>query len=323
MASDESTSAVEPLTRAALNGDLERLRWLYPAKGGDERARALVSAAATGRVDSAGELLSLGADPERPDRHGRTPLAMAVVFGRTEVVRLLLETGADPDQQFRCEGKDPDWGELPSDDPVIHSFHEDRASMLECAVRRGDPAVADLLLDAGADPNLAPATWTPLHFACAHGSLELVGRLLRAGADLEARNAQGNTPLLIAVDCAQRGVLRPLREAGADLLAVDEEGHSALAVAALGGHAELVEILMDAGLDPNQATHEGCTPLMLAAEMGHREALRALLRGGADPSRRDHAGRAALDIAIETRDAFYADEAEGWEELIGDLRANS
>lgn len=296
------------------------------ARGGDPSSLEpdLPLAASAGLESAVRRLIEEDAHPvDRPDRHGRTPLAMAVASGRTEVVRFLLEVGAEPNQQFRCEWREPDWGGLQSGDHPIDFFHEDHAGMLEGAVRRGDLVAAALLLDAGADPNAAPATWTPLHFAGAQGDSGLVELLLLAGADLEARNAQGNTPLLIAVDSGQRGVLGALREAGADLFAVDEEGHDALAVAALGNRAELVEILVEAGLDPNRANHEGQTPLMLAAEMGSHEALRTLLRNGADPSRRDPEGRTALDLAIETRDALFADDPEEWDAMIGDLRANS
>ena len=281
-------------------------------------------AASAGLTHAVKSLLESGAQAvDQPDRHGRTPLAMAVASNRTEVIRLLLAAGADPNQLFRCNWQEPDWGEMQPFQHQIDAWHEDQSTMLTIAVAQENCVATAMLLDAGADPNLAAGGWTPLHFACANGLEILAEMLLLAGADLEARNEQGNTPLLLAVDWERLTVYRLLREFGADLRAMDEEGFSALATAALTGNAELVQTLLDDGLDPDQTSRDGFTPLMHAAEGCHQEAVCVLLQGGADPSLQDPQGRTPLEIAIEQRGESEPDEDEGWDDLIEILRANS
>jgi ankyrin repeat protein len=88
------------------------------------------------------------------------------------------------------------------------------------------------LLDAGADPNAADADgMTPLHFAAAQGSVDVVRLLLDAGADPNAKSANGETPLYVAVrntTPAALGVMRLLRERGADPTVETAKGSSAL-----------------------------------------------------------------------------------------------
>ncbi|MFH0947290.1 MAG: ankyrin repeat domain-containing protein [Planctomycetota bacterium] len=296
------------------------------AKGCDpSRLEAdLPLASSAGLTHAVKSLLAKGEQAvDQPDRHGRTPLAMAVASDRTEVVRLLLEAGADPNQLFVCEWQEPDWGEMQLFHHHISSWHEDQSSMLAIAVCQENYVATAMLLDAGADPNLTASSWTPLHFACANGLEILAEMLLLGGAGLEARNEQGNTPLLLAVDWEKPRVYQVLKQYGADLRAVDEEGFTALAIAALNGNAELVQALLDDGLDPDQANQDGFTPLMQAAEGCQLETVRVLLRRGADPSLRDSKGRTALDLAIEQGNECEPEDDAEWDDLVEFLRTNS
>ena len=64
----------------------------------------------------------------------------------------------------------------------------------------GDVAAVALLLEAGADPNARDVSgWTPLHKAAGfNANPAVVGALLDAGADVHARDADGWTPLHLA-----------------------------------------------------------------------------------------------------------------------------
>lgn len=98
----------------------------------------------------------------------------------------------------------------------------------------------------------------------------MLAALLAAGADLSARDAKGDTPLLAALARTRRleredpglaKAVRVLLEAGADPDARDRRGRTALHVAARRGGPEMVAVLLDAGADVNAKDGRGRTPL--------------------------------------------------------------
>ncbi|MEU6110697.1 ankyrin repeat domain-containing protein [Streptomyces albidoflavus] len=103
-----------------------------------------------------------------------------------------------------------------------------------CAAVEGDAESLRVLLAGGADPEAADAAgWTPLHFAAQAQAPSAVEVLLAAGASVGAVDGQGNTPLWRAVFCSQGegAVIRLLLEAGADLDQVNAHGVSPRALA--------------------------------------------------------------------------------------------
>jgi ankyrin repeat protein len=140
-----------------------------------------------------------------------------------------------------------------------------------------------LLLDAGADPNVANNfDATPLMW-CA-GDAAKVRLLLSKGAKADARSKLGRTPLLIAAynDGAIEAA-RLLLEKGADVNARDKSGTSVLELAAAANNIELARILIAKGANVNNADELGFTPLLDAAGNGDRNAamVKLLIEHGA------------------------------------------
>jgi hypothetical protein len=123
-----------------------------------------------------------------------------------------------------------------------------------------------------------------LQIAAGNGELGEVQRLLRAGADANAADDLGATPLIIAAMRGQNETVRVLIGAGASVNHVNHRGWSACMFAALFGHDETVARLIRAGADVNAATPDGHTALSIADGNGRSDVASMLLAAGAKPA---------------------------------------
>ena len=133
---------------------------------------------------------------------------------------------------------------------------------------------------------MAPA----LAAAIRDADAQAVGKLIEAGADVNARDAEGNTPLILASFYAGPRCVELLLEKGADPNAANRSGVTALIRAATD--YEKTRLLVDAGAKVRVRTADlGNTPLILAARRaGNSRTVRLLLERGADATERDEAG---------------------------------
>jgi ankyrin repeat protein len=102
--------------------------------------------------------------------------------------------------------------------------------------------------------------------------------------------------------CAEKGhldVARDLIEAGADVNAKDNEGLTPLYMCALGGHVEVARALIEAGADVNAKKDNGVTPLHMCAYTGHLEVSRALIEKGADVNTKEDDGVTPLYVCSQ------------------------
>jgi ankyrin repeat protein len=153
--------------------------------------------------------------------------------------------------------------------------------------------------------------WTLLHKATAgQASLDLVRALIDAGADTNARDNEGNTPLHFAVKRINRekfatrdyeGIVRLLLEKKADVHMVNVGGATPLhTAAAFRADPTVIEMLIQAGADVNlkaSASYGGWTPLHGAAARNSGGIVAILLKHGADPTAKDAKGLTALQVA--------------------------
>jgi hypothetical protein len=134
--------------------------------------------------------------------------------------------------------------------------------------------------------------------AAAGGSGEIVQTLLSAGAEIDACDANGSTPLHTAATTGKYEAVKSLLDAGADPeVRESQQGLKPIHFAAMMGHDAVVSALLEANADKNALDGDGSSALMYAADGGHTAVVGRLLDSGADAKLRLH-GTTALDAAI-------------------------
>jgi hypothetical protein len=135
--------------------------------------------------------------------------------------------------------------------------------------------------------------------AASRGDLEKVKRLLNEGADVNAKNKYGQTPLHWAATWGHLDIVKLLVDRGADINAKDEDGETPLHWAAANDHLDVVEFLLDRGADVNAKSGYGQTPLHWAATYSRLDIVKLLLDRGADVNAKNGDGKTPLDLARE------------------------
>ena len=138
----------------------------------------------------------------------------------------------------------------------------------------------------------------PLHDAAREGDLEKVRALLGEGAEVDAQNDRGETPLILSILEGHADVVELLIARDADVMARNKRGLTPLHAAAYSGSAELAQLLLDHGAAlEDRANVSGATPLIVAAEENHVAVAELLIARGADLSIPDRDGFTPLTQA--------------------------
>ena len=168
------------------------------------------------------------------------------------------------------------------------------------AIRRDDGAAIAALLRRGFDPNTRdPKGQVGLTLALQLDSRKAFDALMGARQlDVEARNVQDESPLMLAAIKGHVEVVKALIARDAD---VNKPGWTALHYAASGTtpeHARIIALLLENHAYIDAASPNGTTPLMMAAQYGTSDAVQLLLDEGADPSLKNQLGLSATDFAL-------------------------
>ena len=121
---------------------------------------------------------------------------------------------------------------------------------METGGARDNAAIAPLLRE-GADVNARDSVGdTPLHHAVVHGNPHHVAILLDAGATVDARNEHGDTPLHAAASARDDAVVTALVSAGAAIDAQNDTGETPLQLATKAYRPSVIDRLLELGADP-------------------------------------------------------------------------
>jgi ankyrin repeat protein len=148
-------------------------------------------------------------------------------------------------------------------------------------------AALTLALASSALAQVAPSesevrAYTGLHAAAAAGNVMEIERLLVAGADREARDGNGRTPLHVAVYRKKYDAARVLLAKGANANALDRQRYDVVTIAAVADDVPMLKLALEGGASAKNVTspYDG-TALIAAAHLGHVEVVQILIRAGA------------------------------------------
>ncbi|MGK2921749.1 MAG: ankyrin repeat domain-containing protein, partial [Methyloceanibacter sp.] len=241
-------------------------RWL--AEGADPQ-QELSNALIANDDDRIMFLVGKGADVNKPDLQGWTPLTSAARQRHDKTIDLLVELGADPNKH---DGN----GITP----------------LAAALMRDHIPSIKTLIDHGADlEEPGQGDFRPLALALAEKKYEAAKALMEGGADVSTPSgSEGLTPLMIVA--AQTGpaegsiflpgstrptdIAKALINEGADVNAQAKNGMTALMIAAANNSAPMIGLLMDAGADPTVKNARGETAEDVANLNNNKEASQAI-----------------------------------------------
>ena len=145
-----------------------------------------------------------------------------------------------------------------------------------------------------------------------------VAKLLKR-VDVDARDENDYTALLLAAETGATRSVGTLLKAGADRDARDSFGRSAVYAAAVGGKDETVAKLLEAGASPTNADRDGRGPFWAACATRDTKIAARLLQAGADVDEQDNNGVTALRYAVAHGNADVAEflRAHGAAEVDG------
>lgn len=170
------------------------------------------------------------------------------------------------------------------------------AEQLQQAAEKGDSRRVEALLGRGADIDNRDADGrTPLLIAVRAKQIETARTLIDAGADVNAKDRMQDSPYLYAGASGQNDILRMTLAHGADLRSTNRYGGTALIPAAERGHVATVQLLIEAGVDVDHINNLGWTALLETVILGdgssrYVDITRLLIAAGADVNLADAEG---------------------------------
>jgi TonB family protein len=320
-------------------------------------SKALTAAATYSTTAVLADLLQAGADVERTDSEGCTALFLAAERGLPDMVRLLLKAGANARTRDKLDRTPLMFGAASGNADVlaqlmprslVNTKSKYGSTALMAAAFAGNPECVRMLIIKRVAVNIRDAQRSTALIAGSTGDWDslwdgamafglrpeipdevvhrdiVVRLLLEAGADMTARNWNGETALfsldkdavreLIAhridlnmrdkygqtalIETVDKDIAKILVEAGADLNARDSKGQTALMDAASSNDFEKIRVLTASPkLRIDLRDRTGRTALMIAAADASPDCVKALLDSHPNLNLRDKSGNTALGIA--------------------------
>ncbi|PAA54089.1 hypothetical protein BOX15_Mlig025367g1 [Macrostomum lignano] len=284
-------------------------------KGGEDEDTPLHLAARTRGGERCAEmLLKSGADVNRTNRLGQTPLHTAAKGGNLNMLRALLDEGGDPTRVCQQGNSPLHMAARHCRQAVAAAIIEhvtqtksrhDAVNLVNLGNKEGETALhyaaeltkekartdfedtdlVKLLLRYEGDVSVQTkyTNETPLHYCARSGNEDILLEIVKfldhkIQLVVNKQTTNGWSPLLIASDCGRDGIVDILLRKHARVDVFDTKGFAALHLAAKNNNANVVRALLRMNAFVNAKSKECYTPLHLAAQEGHNEVVLILLK---------------------------------------------
>ncbi|KAK2723984.1 hypothetical protein QYM36_002353 [Artemia franciscana] len=290
-----------PLHMAIINNNLELVKLLLKRGANPNCGECLHLAVTKGGADLCNLLIKSGAELDATNVYGETPLGTAIKTSNLDLVKLLLKLGANPNCEeclhLAVEKGRADMCELLIDSGAkLDAMNANKDTPLLTAIRNNNLELVKLLLKRGANPNCGEC----LHLAVKKGGADLCNLLIKSGAELDATNVYGETPLGTAIKTSNLDLVKLLLKLGANpncgeclLLAVEK------------GRTDSCELLIVFCAKLDATNVYGETPLGPAIRTSNLDLVKLLLKRGANPNCGEclhlavKKGRSELEMVLE------------------------
>lgn len=184
----------------------------------------------------------------------------------------------------------------------IHKRDARNNSLIWLAIESNTPAVLEMILAAGANPNEPKGQYEvrPLHETAYDSKLQMTQVLLDHHADVNAADFDGFTPLLRAASNNQPETVKLLLHSGSNPHAKNRNLETLLHLAVLRQSFPIAQLAIDAGVDVNAKGPSIMTALRIAAASARLDLVRLLLDHAADATAPDTNGVTPLHVAAQS-----------------------
>ena len=163
-------------------------------------------------------------------------------------------------------------------------------------LKQRDDVISDLKERLKYEDLKLPSEYEPNIFkACKENNFDSVQYMVYKHSDIEVKDKDGNTPLIVAIANDNYGIAHLLIENGANIENPDMRGNTPLMVASAAGHVKMVKLLVSKGANVNASSDSGNTALQYASVMNETAIVKFLLKNGANKNIKDSMGKTAKD----------------------------